>query len=162
MISKDSLKLFYDNGEFIDFNGDGYQDFRTTYNSNDPWNELFLYNPKTRSFEQVKDFHRFVNAAPLSSKPGFYYSYRGNGCADAAWFSDLFVIREYTAIKLARINGDDCQPDKRPGVIQVRDYKASDKYEVIETLPLDTINTYKEYKWGFIKAYWNQNYKRFQ
>jgi hypothetical protein len=33
--------------------------------------------------------------------------------------------------------------------------------ELVKTLPLNTIEKYKDYKWGFIKQFWTKNYSSF-
>jgi hypothetical protein len=37
----------------------------------------------------------------------------------------------------------------------------SARKKLLTTLPLNTIERYKEKKWGFIKQYWARNYKKF-
>ena len=162
IVVNDTLDYFYNGGEFIDFNSDGHIDFMTYTISNVPFNELWMYAEDTDTYRFVEDFSKFSQALPVEAAKGYYYSYRSNGCADNYWYSELFIIQDFQAVRLARIYGYGCNDIEKEGSLEVRRYKNKEEFEIIETLPYDTLATYEDYKWGFIKAYWNKNIKRFR
>jgi hypothetical protein len=143
--------------KFYDFNSDGYKDIYLEWGGNIPDRyTLYAYNPSSGKFKEIKNFSDF----PLPLKiqgTNYYYSYARGGCADEAWNSYLFYIKNYVVIKLGLIHGDGC--GITDGIYIYKD--KSGKENLIKTLPLNTIEKYKDYKWGFIKEYWSKNYKKF-
>jgi hypothetical protein len=144
---------------FIDFNRDGYKDLFIEYISNVPGdNLLLLYNNKMRTFVEVEGFENFFNASRLGND-NLYYSYERAGCADFNWNSDLFKIVNYKAVKIGYIAGLGCEGDNNLGVFIYKINGA--KEQLIKTYPIIVIKKYREYKWGFIKQYWERNYRKF-
>ncbi|MNL73734.1 hypothetical protein D3C87_1992360 [compost metagenome] len=76
------------------------------------------------------------------------------------WDSDLFYIKDYKAIKLGNINGNQCENrDIKDGIYI---HKISNGKEIeIQRLPIGLIEKFKNYKWGFIAEYWSKNYRKF-
>jgi hypothetical protein len=146
--------------EFKDFNKDGYKDIYLDKGGNTPERfDLLLYVPSTKSFRQIKDLEYFPAPENINGTK-YYYSYHRSGCADMNWDSDLFYIKDYKAVRLANISGRECENSGIKDGLYVSKFRAEKKI-IIKTLPIDTIRTYKENKWGFIKAYWTKNYKLF-
>jgi hypothetical protein len=148
------------NFEFGDFNGDGLKDIRIHYMSNVPAiQDLLLYDKSTKNFKLVDKFSNFPDPKPLEGTK-YYYSYHRSGCADMNWDSDLFYIENYKAIRIGNIAGYECENrDVKDGIYIHR--VQGDKETLVEKKPIGTIEKYDDYKWGFIKAYWTKNYKRF-
>jgi hypothetical protein len=143
--------------KFKDFNKDGYKDIYLEWGGNTPERyTLYLFVPSTGKYKELKNFSDFPSANSLAGTP-YYYSYYPSGCADAAWGSHLFYIKNYSAIKIGKIKGDGCGIDDRIDIFKV----ANNKETLVKRLPLNTIEKYKVKKWGFIKAYWLKNYKKF-
>lgn len=146
--------------DFKDFNNDGYDDIFLSLNSNTPdvFN-LLLYLPKTHSFKFIQDFNHF-SAPEQIHETNYFYSYHESGCADMDWDSDLFYINKYKAIRIGNISGNQCENSGIKDGLYI--YKVHDeKKTLIKTLSIDIIKKYKDYKWDFIKEYWNKNYKLF-
>lgn len=144
--------------EFQDFDGDGKKDIRYFYFSNVPdVQELFLYHSKNQNFIKVKDFADYPAPIRIGQTP-YYYSYHRSGCADIDWDSDLFHLKNYETIHLGNITGLGCE-DSPQGVFIYKIVKT--KPIEIEKHPIEVIDQYEDYKWGFIKAYWNKHYKKF-
>ncbi|WP_316787718.1 hypothetical protein [Pedobacter frigoris] len=146
--------------EFKDFDMDGYKDIRLYYMTNVPGIEGFLlYEPKSKTFKNVLNFQDFPSPVKIGGTQ-YYYSYHRSGCADMNWTSDLFYIENYQCKKIGTINGYECENSGIKDGIYIA--KASGtKQTVIRELPISTIKRYKEYKWGFIADYWQNNYKLF-
>ena len=146
--------------EFKDFNKDGYKDIYLEKGGNTPERfDLLLYVTTTRVFRQVKDFEYFP--APENIKgTRYFYSYHKSGCADMNWDSDLFYIKDCKAIRLANISGNECENSGIKDGLYITKVLGAKKF-LFKTLSIDTVHTYKEDKWGFIKEYWTKNYKIF-
>lgn len=154
-------KGYYFDAEFKDFNKDGHQDIILHYSSNTPIVlDLFLYVPTTGKFREIKNFRDFPAPEQIKGTK-FYYSYHKSGCADMNWDSDLFYIENFKAIRIGHIAGRQCDNrDDMKDAVYI--YKVrSDKEKLFNTLPIDTIWKYKDYKWDFIREYWTKNYKVF-
>jgi len=148
---------YYMNFAFLDFNQDGNKDVLLEVSDNTPGRyELFLYSPKSRKFKEVKGFYDFASPYPIKGTR-YYYSYNRAGCADNTWESYLFYIDNYKPVKLGYINGEGC--GIKDGIYIYR--QSGNKKTIIETLPLNTIEKYKDYKWGFLKNYWTRNHRKF-
>ena len=148
---------YYMSFTFPDFNHDGYKDILLEVISNTPGQyELFLYSPKSHKFEEVKDFYDFATPEPIKGTR-YYYSYNRAGCADNTWESYLFYIENYKPVRVGYINGEGC--GIKDGIFIYR--QRGGKKILTETLPLKTIEKYKEYKWGFLKSYWTKYYRKF-
>ena len=155
-----ALKVVDENVEsfrFADFNKDGYKDILLVLSDNTPERcALYLFMPSKRRFRQVQYFSNFPLPRPVKGT-GYFYSYSKSGCADNAWTSRLFYIKDYTAINIGLIRGDGC--GVKDGIFISRIKKG--KETLFQSLPLDTIKKYKDYKWGFIKQYWANHYRAF-
>jgi hypothetical protein len=152
---------YYINGEFKDFNQDGYKDVILHYSSNAPLVlDLFLYVPALKKFKEVQDFRKFPAPRRITGTK-YYYSYHKSGCADLNWDSDLFYIENFKAIRIGNISGNGCHKagDKKGGIFISK--VQSSKKMLVKTFPIETIGNYKDYKWGFIYEYWTKNYKFF-
>lgn len=146
--------------EFLDFNRDGVLDLYITYYSNVPGiNEVMLYNVENENFEKVKNMLDFPVAIKIEGSK-YYYSYHRSGCADLNWDSDLFYIENYKAIKVGNIYGNGCDGVGEQQFISISKVN-KDSLINIETLSIDTIEFYKDYKWGFIRHYWKNNLNKF-
>ena len=146
--------------EFKDFNRDGYKDIYLDKGSNIPERfDLLLYVAATKSFRQIKDFEKFPAPEKIDGAK-YYYSYHKSGCADMNWDSDLFYIKDYKAIRLANISGRECENSGIKDGLYINKLRGEKKI-LLKTLAIDTVHTYKEDKWRFIKAYWTKNYKLF-
>ncbi|MGZ3912039.1 MAG: hypothetical protein ACXVBR_18275 [Flavisolibacter sp.] len=143
--------------EFKDFNKDRYKDLFLEWGGNLPERySLYLFVPSTASFREVRNYADFPAVSPIKGT-SYYYSYYRNGCADNSWGSDLFQIKDYKAIKIGRIKGEGCGIEEG---IYIHRVKAGNN-TLIETLPLQTINAYKEGKYGFLHKYWTKKYRQF-
>jgi hypothetical protein len=148
---------YYMSYAFRDFNQDGNKDVLLEVSDNTPGRyELFLYSPKRHKFKEVKGFYDFATPVPIKGTR-FYYSYNRAGCADNTWESYLFYIENYKPVKLGYINGEGCGNKDEIYIYRQR----GNKKALIKTLPLKTIEEYKEYKWGFFKSYWTKYYRQF-
>jgi hypothetical protein len=143
---------------FQDFNNDGCSDILLEWEGNVPERySLFLYKTKNRRFEEVLNFSNFP--APKFIKGTKYlYSYRRAGCADESWASDLFFIQNNSTVRVGDIKGDGCGTKKGIYISKVHQAKEF----LLNTLPLGTIQKYKDNKFGFINQYWNKNWKIFR
>ncbi len=142
---------------FKDFNKDGYEDIYLEWSGNIPERySRYLFVPSKGKFKELKNFSNFPSTQPLAGTH-YYYSYFPSGCANDAWGSYLFYIKDYSAIKMAKIKGDGCGIDDGISIFKVINNKES----LIKRLPLNTINKYRDRKWGFIKSYWQKNYRIF-
>lgn len=152
-----SVPQSYANFDFEDFNSDGYEDIYLDWGGNISNKfSLYLFIPSKGRFKEIKDFELFPDAKLIEGTK-YYYSYHRAGCADNTWYSDLFYIANYTAIKIGMIYGEGCGIKDGIYISRIKQNKKT----LIKTLPLDTIKKYKDYKWGFIKQYWTKNYRTF-
>jgi hypothetical protein len=145
---------------FKDFNHDGYKDLFLDHGGNTPERfDLLLYIPTTKSFKQIIDFENF----PAPTKIGatkYYYSYHKSGCADANWDSDLFYISNFKAIRIGNISVRQCENSGIKDGLYINKLR-NEKKILLKTLNIETINRYKNHKWGFIEEYWTKNYNLF-
>jgi len=143
--------------KFIDFYDDGYKDLLIEYLSNVPGVcELALYDKRTKKFALVDNFSEYPDPQKLRGTP-LYYSYHRSGCADSDWDSNLFKIVDNKIIKIGNISGRGC--DEKPGIF-ISKTEGREKI-IIKKYPIDVIEKYKNYKWGFIKQYWERYYRKF-
>jgi len=145
-----------------DINEDGFNDILLNISGcTDLVFDLLMFIPSKNIFENIENFSLFP-AATVISGTKYYYSYHKSGCADMAWDSDLFYIKNCKAVRAGNIHGDQCkEDDKNMGKLYV--YKIyGDKKRLIHTLSSDILSFYKDYKWGFIKEYWSKNYSDFK
>jgi len=144
---------YYMGFAFLDFDRDGNKDIVLEVSDNTPGRyKLFLYSPKAHKFKEVKNFYDFAAPEPIKGTK-FFYSYNKAGCADETWESFLFYINNYKPVKIGYINGEGCGIKNGIYIYQQRESKKT----LIKTLPLKTIERYKDYKWGFLKSYWTKN-----
>jgi hypothetical protein len=157
VFKKDKLSMLF---EFIDFDNDGNKDLIFSYLGNIECNDLFLFETKSKSFRIVENFIEFPDPKQIENSK-YYYSYHRSGCADGNWDSDLFIIENFRAIKIGNIAGRQCDNlDEKDGIYI---YKIKGESEIlVESLSIDTIDKYENYKWGFIKDYWSKNYLKFE
>ena len=118
--------------------------------------DLFLLNPALHNFKKVEGFDGFPSARQIGNAP-VYYSYHGSGCADQIWDSDMFIIKEFKAIRIANIHGDGCEDQKG---IFVYDFKHNPPL-LLDLIEITKIEQYSDFKWGFIDEYWKQNLPKF-
>lgn len=146
--------------KFEDFNKDGYKDIYLDKGGNTPeMFDLLLYVPLTKFFRQVKSFENFPAPVKIGTTK-YYYSYHKSGCADANWDSDLFYIGNFKAIRIGNISGRQCQNSGIKDGLYINKLR-NEKKILLKTLNIDTINKYKDNKWGFIEEYWTKNYELF-
>ena len=144
---------------FFDFNEDGYDDVYINYVTNVPGvQNVALFDPGSKTFNLVLGLRDWFPAS-VHLTGDYYYSYSRAGCADWNWESYLFKIKNYSTVPLGLIEGDGCDSNKIE-VYRVLDGD-EDKRKLVETFPIDTIDTYESYKWGFIEDYWRGHYKSY-
>lgn len=146
---------------FEDANGDSFKDIVI----NDPMamyvamKQLLLYDSRRKCFVEIVDYAYFPDPTRIN-KTQYYYSYHHSGCADMNWDSDLFIFRNDSAVSIGRISGRECVYNELEDGIYI--YKMNgDSSTLYKTKSIDILQNYKDYKWGFITEYWNQNYWRF-
>lgn len=149
------------NIEILKFNSDEHLDITLTFIGNNIVTELYLFDEDNLEYRKVESFEWFPEAKQLASNPYYYFSYHRSGCADMNWGSDLFYIEDFKAKRLGNISGIGCISDEKNGIIEVSNVKTQDSLSIFEILPIDTIETYDKYKWGFIEDYWGKNLKFF-
>lgn len=150
-------KDLYFDFELNDVNGDNLDDIVVhRISSISGLTYLLLFDATHRSFHRVKNFEKFPMPTPI---PGthYFYSYHRSGCADAYWDSDLFYLQDYEAIQLGNISGNACEGDLGIVVSKV----TNGEKLIIDTFDLDTLETYRDYKWGFIADYWQRHSHKF-
>lgn len=147
---------YFEQVKLIDFNKDGYKDLRIEYISNTAGDGcLYLFDKNRKTFRLLKN-EDYPNPEFLKGK--YFYSYHRSGCADLNWVSNLFKIVNFSAVKLASISGNGCG-DKFDGIFI---YQFHGETKILKRkFPISKINSYKNYKWGFIKSYWKENYSKF-
>ena len=144
--------------KFKDFDGDGFKDIVVEFSSNTPGDcDVYLYNRALKNFTNVANIDRYPSPIKIPDTK-FYYSYHHSGCADEDWDSDLFIIKNYKAICIGNISGNACD-EKNPGVFIYRVKGKENK--LVKEFNINIIKKYKSYKWGFIDAYWKNNYRKF-
>ena len=155
-LPKDGLMDF----DLLDFNKDGRPDILVTYMNNHPWNMLWLFDKSTDRFREVKGFEDFPEAIQLKTYHHYYYSYHSAGCADGNWVSDLFKIENFRAIQVGHINTQGCE---EPFTVKVYKSNPSGKLrkKPIDNIPYKKTWDYENSKWGFLNAYWNNNWRKF-
>lgn len=146
--------------QFRDFDGDGNDDIFISYMGNNMTEDLFLYDAQSKAFRKVDGFIEFPEYTQIG-KTKYHYYYHRSGCADYDWTSDLFYIQNYKTFKIGTIYGNGCDYEENTE-LGIHIYKVKgETTKQIEKINIDTINTYQDYKWGFIKEYWTKNYTKF-
>lgn len=154
------LEDCYSQFEFDDFDGDGNKDIRIHYLSNIPAvQDLILFDKTTRSFKPIIGFNNYPDPRSIQGTK-YYFSYHRSGCADMDWDSDLFFIENFKIIKIGNISGLGCENSGVKNGIYIYKIEGENKI-TYNTLPIDTINKYKDSKWGFILEFWTKNYNSF-
>lgn len=146
---------------FEDFDKDGNDDIFVGYLGNITVEDLFLFEKKSKKFIQVEDFISYPQYTQIGNTK-YYYSYHRSGCADYNWDSDLFYIDNYKAIKRGNISGIGCDYEDNEEELGIFIYKVrGEETKLVEKVDIDTIGSYKDYKWGFIEEYWTKKYLNF-
>ncbi|NOU62002.1 hypothetical protein [Marinifilum caeruleilacunae] len=123
---------------------------------------IFDYDSINQSFKLIKNIEDFP--APKNiEKTNLYYSYSPTGCADQNWESKLFRIENFKTELIGLLRVEACPDNDKNTAFTIDIFKPDNSNDLtfVEALPLDTINTYNENKWGFIKSYWENQYKAF-
>lgn len=160
-LTGDTLIKAYDvsDVEFDKVDDDSLPDIRIHYYANAQGIEDVFLADGTNGFREVESFADFPAWNRLTGT-SYYYSYHRSGCADRNWDSDLFYIEDFKTYCIGNISGLGCgDTDPKDGI-----YISSvcgDTTYLIETLPIDTISAYEDYKWGFIQDYWARHYRKF-
>lgn len=145
--------------EMKDFDGDGNKDLFLDKGGNTPeWYDVLVFVSADR-YKKVDGFHLFPAPTQIKGTP-YFYSYHKSGCADNNWDSDLFYVKNFKAIRIGNISGNACENSGTKGGVYINKVRG-ERTTRLKTLPVDTLATYKDYKWGFIKSYWTKNYKLF-
>lgn len=147
--------------EFKDFDMDGYKDLLINHISNigDIY-DILLFNPRDFTFTLVDNMTSYPSPELLIHN--YYYSYHRAGCADMNWISNLFKIENFKTILLGEIYGQGCDSDpKKVDIYKINSNDFNTKM-LLMTFPIDTINKHSDYKWGFIKDFWTNNYNKFK
>lgn len=147
----------YPDIEFIDFDNDGFKDLIINFVG---YQDLILYDSKSKQFERIANFVNYPNPKPIMGTK-YFYSYHKSGCADNVWDSDLFYIEDFRTVKIGNIHGHDCDNEPIENGIYIYKIQGENK-DPIRTLPIDTLNQYSDYKWGFIADFWIKNFKMFE
>lgn len=150
------------NIEILKFDADEYPDITLSYLGNNYVADLFLYDKATKTYKHVVGFEEVSDAKRLKVNSNYYYSYHRTGCADMNWISDLFYINNFKVYQIGEIYGEGCDSENSDRKIEISKIVTLDKIFIVETLPIDTIETFKDYKWGFIEDYWNKNFEKFK
>ncbi|MCX2746182.1 hypothetical protein OO013_20050 [Mangrovivirga sp. M17] len=150
------------NIEILNFNNDGFADIILSYLGNNYTADLYLYDKKSKSYRKVEGFMDVSEAKRLDTNPNYYYSYRRGGCADMNWLSYLFFIDNSRVYQIGEIYGIGCDSEESDRLIKVSKISSNDDINTIENISIDRIDDYPNYKWGFIKDYWNRNYMKFK
>lgn len=146
--------------EFNDFDQDGHKDILFDYMSNTPSvQDLVLFDKQTQKFKKVADFSDYPAPEKIIGTK-YYYSYHRSGCADMNWVSDLFYIENFKTVRVGNIAGIGCNDRDVDDGIYIHKVREEQEH-LYKTLPIEIINDYEDYKWGFIKAYWEENYALF-
>lgn len=144
--------------DFIDFNGDGYNDILLNYFTNVPGiHDLALYVKETGQFRLVENLTSFPDPNKLDGTK-YYYSYHRSGCADSDWASDLFFIEGYLAIRIGNIYGSGCDGNEKNGIFISK--VKNGKLELVKEFIREP--GYYDDKFDFIKKYWIKNYGLFE
>ncbi|MFA7325899.1 MAG: hypothetical protein WC121_04485 [Candidatus Kapaibacterium sp.] len=147
--------------EVLKFNSDDYLDITFSFLGNNIITELYLFDENVLNYTKVENFEWFPEAKQIKSNPNFYYSYHKAGCADWNWVSDLFYIKDFKTYRIGNIYGLGCISGEELRSIIVSRILSDDNLVLIDTFPIDTIDVYDKYKWGFIEDYWNNNLEKF-
>jgi hypothetical protein len=151
----------YPNFEFKDIDNDGNEDIVISHMTNIPGVEdLLLFDKTQQTFVPVENFSKYPDSKSIKGTK-YFYSYHRSGCADMNWDSDLFYIVDFKTIKIGNISGRECDNIDEKDGIYIYKIRADNKV-LIETLPIDSINKYPDYKWGFIADYWTKKYDEFK
>jgi hypothetical protein len=143
--------------QFVDFNTDGYDDIKISFVSNVPGiADLFLFDKETCCFKKIIGFQEVPEAIKLKGT-NCYYSYHRSGCMDKNWDSDLFLIKNFKVVKIGNIHAVECDDENR-GIFV---YKLSGGKKVVDTIDILIIQSYANYKDGFLRDYWLKNFRRF-
>ena len=118
-----------------------------------------LYVPSLNGFKEVENLFAFPDPQPIQGTK-YYYSYHKNGCADLDWVSDLFFLNGFKAERIGMADGVGCGTDEVKTAIYIYKVKR-DKKTLFKVLSMNTIEKYKESKWGFIRQFWTEKYKQF-
>jgi len=149
---------------FERFNDDDYPDLRVMYMTNVPdIGNVYLYDSGNHAFRKIDDVSHFPAAQRLMNT-ACYYSYHRSGCADQNWGSELFIIKDFKTYCIGRIEAYGCangEGDPKDGIYVYKQHGENDEGILINTIPIDTIGTYEDYKWGFIADYWTKQYRLF-
>jgi hypothetical protein len=131
------------------------------YLSNHPVHDLYLFEPQKEIYKEVEGFNQVSDAKMIFKQPNIYYAYQGSGCADANWTSTLFRIQSFKVQEIGKIEAFDCEGmEEKKGITSYRIVTPDNLIEV-DHFPIDTINSYQDYKRGFIADYWTSNLTKF-
>lgn len=147
--------------EFVDYNLDGYNDILINWTSGVPdTKSLILFDTINKDFKQVENFEN--NPAPKRlMQTDIFYSYGRSGCGDLNWTSELFKIEKFAVKKLGYIYAYGCDKNQDYSGIDIHKVSIDNKEFLIDKRPIEILENYKDYKWGFIEKYWTNNYKKF-
>jgi hypothetical protein len=144
-----------------DFNSDGFLDIILSYLSNVRVCDLYLFDSNQETFKEVEGFHSVSDAKPIYGRTETYYAYQRAGCADANWTSTLFEIRDFRVQEIGEIEAYGCDGMEEQKGITAYKIVSPDKLIEIDRFPIDTIESYEDYKRGFIADYWKTNLDQF-
>lgn len=150
------------NIDVLKFDRDEFPDITFSYIGNNYTADLFIYDINSNTYQRVSGFTEVSSSKRLNSNPNYYYSYHRAGCADLNWMSHLFYIDNFQVYQVGEIYVKGCNVKESERAIEISKIVTLDKIFIIETLPIDTLIQFDEYKWGFIRDYWNKNYQKFK
>lgn len=145
---------------FEDFNRDGYKDIFLEDSQMGIGSEiLYLFVPSAGKFREITNFFNFPNSIHIEGSK-YFYSFSSLGCLGKDWISDLFIIKNNTAIQITRIEGEGCVIENGVHIYESSSQKSNSK-KFIQFLPSNTFERYKDGELGFLKQYWTKNYKKY-
>ena len=149
------------NFKFVDFDLDGHNDIFINWFSGAPDTKtLLLYDTIRNNFRLITNFEDYPAPKRLLNT-NLYYSYSKSGCGDLNWTSELFKIEKFAVKKLGYIYAYGCDKNKDFSGINIHKVSIDNKEVLVDKRPIEILENYKDYKWGFIEKYWTNNYKKF-
>ena len=145
--------------EFKDLDGDGREDIFLDLGGNTPERYDLLLGISAENYRKIEGFDLFPAPIPINGTK-YYYSYHKSGCADMNWGSDLFFLRNFKAVRIGSIAGYQCEDSGIKDGLYIYKYTGTSK-KLQQTLQIQTLKKYKDFKWGFIAEFWTRNWKRF-
>lgn len=150
--------------EIKDVNEDGFKDLVFHYLSNNPLEEIYLFDKTENKFIFIKDSDACPSTVKIKNTQ-YYYCYNTRGCSDLNWDSDLYYIKDFKIYKIGNITGIGCpQQEDEEDVIKngIYIYKLRKDSIKDQAQHIPRESGFYDDKWEFIENYWTKNYKLFE